>query len=176
MTTVVRRHLTWVTSLDGLEHAVTDAAMVAGMAAGAGEYAAVCGVVALSDAMTAPPGSCCPVCSARVRLAVSRLPARRRHGRPSRVLGVVRRLFLLSPVVWLCLESLVPRRGMGRGRWWVGRTGRVREGCSPHLLIARRWPGWFFGPFKPGPAVSHDALRADTTPRTEGGTHPWVSR
>jgi hypothetical protein len=86
-TTLARRHLTWVTSLNGSDHAVTDAAMAAGMANGAGEYTALCGVVFLPDAMVAPPGRCCAGCSARLRHPVSR-PARRtrrrgRHGRPS---------------------------------------------------------------------------------------------
>jgi hypothetical protein len=57
MTTTLHRHWTWVTSLDGLDHAVTDAAMAAGMTADADKYVAWCGVAFLPDAIGRAAGS-----------------------------------------------------------------------------------------------------------------------
>jgi hypothetical protein len=102
-TTAVRRHLTWMTCVDTLDHVITDAAMCVGMSAGFGEYRAVCGVVVLPAAMVAPPGRCCPRCSSRLRHPASPSPVRRerrqRHRRPSRWSVLLRRAGLSSPVV-----------------------------------------------------------------------------
>lgn len=80
-----------VTSVvDGVDHAVTDADMCAGIAAGLGVFRAVCGVVVTSDALAAPPGRLCPGCWATLHPPVSRrvvgVPlARRGHRRPGRL-------------------------------------------------------------------------------------------
>jgi hypothetical protein len=93
--TVVRPRWTWVTCVgDGLDHVVTDDVMAAGIIAGTGEYSAICRVVVVPHAMTAPPGRCCPRCSARLRHRASH-PARPTAGRRRAPLiaAVVRRVF-----------------------------------------------------------------------------------
>lgn len=55
----------WVTSTaDGADHAVTDAAMAAGLAARQGMFLALCGACVVAAAMVAPPGRRCARCQA----------------------------------------------------------------------------------------------------------------
>lgn len=69
----------WVTCVvDGADHAVSDADMSAGVAAGHGQYRAICGDDVVSAALTAPPGRWCARC-----VAVLRHATRRRAEAPS---------------------------------------------------------------------------------------------
>lgn len=52
----------WVTCVDDVDHAVADEVMAATIAAGAGEYATLCGGVALPASMLIPPARRCPRC------------------------------------------------------------------------------------------------------------------
>jgi hypothetical protein len=159
---VVRRHLTWVTSVDGWDHAVTDAAMVAGVA-GAGEYVGICEAVFLPDAMVAPPGRCCVRCSARLRHPSSR-PVRRasrrhRRGRHARS-SLLRRVFLWFPVLWPRLS--VPPLGVPVGPVIGAADPAVRErgraGSAATVDLAAG-PGCQCPPvpYGPGPAASQPA-------------------
>lgn len=68
-----RAHLTWVTSAgSATDHAVTDAAMAAGMAS-QGVYLGLCGAQFFSAPMTANPG---PVCASCRRFVVARASLR----------------------------------------------------------------------------------------------------
>ena len=63
-----RLFTTWHTSsVDGLDHAVTDEEMATGLGKHAGRYAAVCGHELLATLMSSPPGARCPRCVAYVR-------------------------------------------------------------------------------------------------------------
>lgn len=53
----------WVTGSDGLDHAVRDDAMVAGIDEGHGRYQAVCGALVSAAPMIEPPGRRCRRCS-----------------------------------------------------------------------------------------------------------------
>jgi hypothetical protein len=69
------RQAVWVTCVvDGADHAVSDADMSAGLAAGQGQYRAICGDEVVSAALTAPPGRGCVRCVAILCHATSRRP------------------------------------------------------------------------------------------------------
>jgi hypothetical protein len=83
----------WVTCVvDGLDHAVTDEDMCAGMTEGLGRYAALCDDEVTPAALTAPPGRACPRCAQVLhvrsgRADLDRSGARRRPGLFARMLG-----------------------------------------------------------------------------------------
>lgn len=52
----------WVTGVDGADHAVADEVMAATVAAGTGEYRALCDAVVLPASMLVPPARRCPRC------------------------------------------------------------------------------------------------------------------
>jgi hypothetical protein len=102
----------WVTSVvDEIDHALTDEDMSAGMSAGLGRYAAVCGKSVVPAALTAPPGRACPGCAEILRPSAScgamDAPARRPRRRPHRLPGLRER-------VWARLLSGRCRSGRGR--------------------------------------------------------------
>jgi hypothetical protein len=82
-----------VTSVvDGLDHAVSDENMAAGIEAGRGQYRAVCGAVVVPDALSVPPRRLCSGCNALMYPLVAstsecRVIRQRGHRRP----GPVRR-------------------------------------------------------------------------------------
>lgn len=60
----------WLLSTaDGLDHGVSEAAFAAGIAEGTGEYLAISGEVLTAAALTAPPGRRCPSCVAAAHAA-----------------------------------------------------------------------------------------------------------
>jgi hypothetical protein len=71
----------WVTStVDGADHAMTDEAMAAGLAAKCGVFLALCSADVVAAPMVAPPGQRCVRCQAFVhpQPAPCVAPARRR--------------------------------------------------------------------------------------------------
>lgn len=75
--------MVWVTGVDGADHAVADEVMAATVAAGTGEYRALCEAVVLPASMLVPPARRCPRCvSVRAKSGVissdSLIAARRR--------------------------------------------------------------------------------------------------
>jgi hypothetical protein len=75
------RQWVWVTSTaDGADHAVTDAAMTAGLTARQGLFLALCGTEVITAALVTPPGQRCAQCQALIRPqpAPRMAPARRR--------------------------------------------------------------------------------------------------
>jgi hypothetical protein len=79
----------WVTCVvDGVDHAVTDEDMSAGMAVGQGKFTAVCGVLVTPDALSAPPGRMCLGCWVGLCPVVNTqravVPVARRHRRHRR--------------------------------------------------------------------------------------------
>lgn len=62
----------WMTStMDGAEHAIMDEQMTAGLAAGRGVYAALCGAQVIAASLAAPPGRRCARCVAFLRARAS---------------------------------------------------------------------------------------------------------
>jgi hypothetical protein len=62
---VCEQRWVWVTStVDGADHAVTDTAMAAGLAARQGLFLASCGTGVAAAAMVTPPGQRCTQCQA----------------------------------------------------------------------------------------------------------------
>jgi hypothetical protein len=73
---------TWVTCVDGTEHAISDSAMTAGIVSG--EYRTACCQVLLPAAMVEPPRQRCSSCVAllgRIVAAVAQSGAHRRRSR-----------------------------------------------------------------------------------------------
>jgi hypothetical protein len=66
--------------VDGMDHAVTDLNMAAGMRAGDGRYRGLCGSVVISDAMIAPLGRLCPECDQQLHSATEQRDKSRRRG------------------------------------------------------------------------------------------------
>jgi hypothetical protein len=55
--------VTWFTcGLESIDHAISEDDIAAGIAAGAGRYAALCGATVCVASMTCPPGRRCPSC------------------------------------------------------------------------------------------------------------------
>jgi hypothetical protein len=76
---------TWHTSsVDGLDHAVTDEDLTNGTGKRAGRYAAVCGHEVLATLMSNPPGTRCPRCVAylRARATLRDFEQRQQHHKP----------------------------------------------------------------------------------------------
>jgi hypothetical protein len=76
------RRCVWVTStVDGADHAMTDKAMAAGLAAKRGVFLAVCSASVVAAPMIAPPGQPCARCQAFVhpQLTPRVVPVRRRR-------------------------------------------------------------------------------------------------
>lgn len=97
-----RLFTTWVTSLDGVDHAVTDEEFAARLAENRGVFVAVCGKSFLPGPMEGAPGPPCGPCADVVRKAADALQeareandarqespetVRRWRGRLSRLLG-----------------------------------------------------------------------------------------
>jgi hypothetical protein len=53
---------TWVTSVNGIDHAVTDENVAAGINALDGRFPAVCAEIVMAAFLVMPPGSQCPRC------------------------------------------------------------------------------------------------------------------
>jgi hypothetical protein len=86
------QRFTWITAqIDGTEHAVTDEAQVAGMAARAGWYEAVCGNEFLAAFMDLGPSRACAACQTiiwardELRSFEERLTEHRRPGWLARI-------------------------------------------------------------------------------------------
>lgn len=62
----VRLFTTWLTSVDGVDHAVTDEDMAAGVNALDGRFPAVCAEIVTAASLLVPPGNRCPRCRAVV--------------------------------------------------------------------------------------------------------------
>ncbi len=76
--------MVWVTSAtDGLDHSISDEAMIAAVTQGAGQFRAQCGTVMVSASLSAPPGAVCPACAA-LRRHASVAYAECRQGVPRR--------------------------------------------------------------------------------------------
>jgi hypothetical protein len=88
-----RLFTTWVTSLDCVDHAVTDEECTVRLIVNRGEFVAVCGAVFLPGPMEGEPEPPCPRCVAFLRARVEmrgvaeRLVSGRRLGWWSRVFG-----------------------------------------------------------------------------------------
>src|SRR5436305_6456803 len=66
---VTRLFTTWVTGVDGVDHAVTDEMMASGVRASTGRFHAVCGGNVVSALLETPPGAPCRICRAVLRAA-----------------------------------------------------------------------------------------------------------
>ncbi len=146
--TQMRERLVWVTANAApVDHAVTDAAMVAGMSA-QGRYLGLCGAWFLPAPMTAAPGRACAGCRSYIRTQAS-LPSaehwtsRRRHRRLA-LPGAFARLLTALRV---CESSVVssPRPAAAvDAKSPPRRPNQVHGGTG--LTTAK---------LAPGPAVSH---------------------
>jgi hypothetical protein len=89
----IRLWAAWVTCVvDGLDHAVTDEDMCAGMTEGLGRYAALCDDEVTPAALTAPPGRTCPRCATVLHLRTGRAPSDRSATRTLRRPGLLARM------------------------------------------------------------------------------------
>lgn len=57
-----RLYTTWLTSVDGMDHAVTDEMMAAGVRSCRGQFSTVCQDVVTAAFLVVPPGRRCPRC------------------------------------------------------------------------------------------------------------------
>lgn len=129
-----RLFTTWVTSLDGVDHAVTDEECTVRLLENRGVFVAVCGAVFLPGPMEGEPGPPCPRCVAFLRARVEmrsvaeRLECDRRPGWWSRVFG--RRE--LSADADRPAASASAGAHRSQGSHTRGRTGRWLEsiGCA----------------------------------------------
>lgn len=85
--------LIWIGSVaDGLDHAVTQATLAAGVLHRSGRHEAVCGHGVLPGSMLEPPGPTCPRCTAYLRAQAPRRAAEERaQRRRYRTSGLLRR-------------------------------------------------------------------------------------
>lgn len=80
----------WVQSAsDSFEHAISEAAFVAGIGEGVGEYRSLCDDVLTAAALTEPPGGRCRTCVGVLRgpSPTARCSAASHHRRPRRAWG-----------------------------------------------------------------------------------------
>lgn len=88
------RSTTMTCAVDGRDHLVSDQAAQAGLAAGQGQYTAVCGHLAVAAALVVPPGPTCLDCETALhRVATEGATSHRRPGLVARLL----RRFLRGP-------------------------------------------------------------------------------
>ncbi|HWC82484.1 MAG TPA: hypothetical protein VG756_21240 [Pseudonocardiaceae bacterium] len=64
-----RLFTTWLTSVDGVDHAITDEMMAAGIQSCTGRFAAVCREIVTAAFLIAPPGKRCPYCAQAVSVS-----------------------------------------------------------------------------------------------------------
>lgn len=70
----------WITTADeSVDHAVGDDAIATGLAAGRGEYRALCGARFPVAALVSPPAPACPRCATDMRAQASLAAPMRRH-------------------------------------------------------------------------------------------------
>jgi hypothetical protein len=75
-----RLFTTWLTAEDGVDHAITDEMMAAGIQSRTGRFATVCREIVSAAFLVVPPGRRCPQC----RSAVTPEPARPQVRKSSR--------------------------------------------------------------------------------------------
>ncbi|MGH3923681.1 MAG: hypothetical protein ACRDTT_12575, partial [Pseudonocardiaceae bacterium] len=74
-------------TVDGRDHLVSNQAMQAGLAAGHGQYSAVCGHLAVAAPLVVPPGRTCQDCEAALhRITTASATSHRRRGLVARLL------------------------------------------------------------------------------------------
>ncbi len=82
-----RRTATVTSTADGRDHLISEQAMTSGLAAGHGDYAALCGRVVVAAPMVVPPGPTCLDCETALhRSTTSATSQHRRRGLVARLL------------------------------------------------------------------------------------------
>ncbi|MGQ0778633.1 MAG: hypothetical protein ACT4NY_30180 [Pseudonocardiales bacterium] len=82
-----RRTATVTSTADGRDHLISEQAMTSGLAAGHGDYVAICGRVVVAAPMVAPPGPTCLDCETALhRITTSGTNSHRRCGLVTRLL------------------------------------------------------------------------------------------
>jgi hypothetical protein len=90
MGTAARNFTSWLTGIDGCEHAITDQEATRTINSGDGIYRAICDQRVVAAPLTEPPGRRCSSCVQLVRAAVTGTRQQPRHMRRT---GWIRRLF-----------------------------------------------------------------------------------
>ncbi|MGH3931370.1 MAG: hypothetical protein ACRDTF_15530 [Pseudonocardiaceae bacterium] len=71
---------------DGRDHLISEHAMTAGLAAGRGQYVALCGHLAMAAPLVIPPGPTCLDCQTALHRTTISAPTHRRRGLVARLL------------------------------------------------------------------------------------------